>query len=146
MQWFRFNTRSRKPGESVATYVAELRRLAEFCNLKQDATGHIINNDNIQKKLLSEPTLMYTRALEISQGTEEVEKNIREMRAPQHESDKTGPQVTSRQNPYIRFHPILQVEDLFAMLQRGKRFTKLNLSQAYQQLTLHLDSRKYFLL
>ena len=32
MQRFRFNTRSRKPGESVATYVAELRRLAEFCN------------------------------------------------------------------------------------------------------------------
>ena len=32
MQRFQFNTRSRKPGESVATYVAELRRLAEFCN------------------------------------------------------------------------------------------------------------------
>ena len=32
MQRFRFNSRSRKEGESVAAYVAELRRLAEFCN------------------------------------------------------------------------------------------------------------------
>ena len=53
-----------------------------------------INDDNIHKKLLSEPTLTYTRALEIAQGTEEAEKNIREMRAPQRESDKTGPQAT----------------------------------------------------
>ena len=32
MQRFRFNSRSRKEGESVAAYVAELCRLAEFCN------------------------------------------------------------------------------------------------------------------
>jgi len=32
MQCFRFNTRPHKPGESVATYMAKLRRLAEFCN------------------------------------------------------------------------------------------------------------------
>ncbi len=32
MQRFRFNSRSRKAGESVADYVADLRRIAEFCN------------------------------------------------------------------------------------------------------------------
>ena len=32
MQRFCFNSRSRKEGESVAAYVAQLRRLAEFCN------------------------------------------------------------------------------------------------------------------
>ena len=32
MQRFRFNSRSRKEGESVAAYLAELRRLAEHCN------------------------------------------------------------------------------------------------------------------
>lgn len=31
MQRFRFNSRSRKAGESVASYIAELRRLAEHC-------------------------------------------------------------------------------------------------------------------
>ena len=69
MQRFRFNTRSRKPGESVATYVAELRRLAEFCGYGETLEKMIrdrlvtgINDDNIQKKLLSEPALTYNRA------------------------------------------------------------------------------------
>ena len=30
MQLYRFNSRLKEPGESVATYVAELRRLSEF--------------------------------------------------------------------------------------------------------------------
>ena len=32
MQRFHFNSRARKEGESVAEYVAELRKGAEFCN------------------------------------------------------------------------------------------------------------------
>ena len=32
MQRFRFNTRARREGESVADFVADLRHLAEFCN------------------------------------------------------------------------------------------------------------------
>ena len=32
IQRFKFHSRFRNPGESVATYVAELRSLAEFCN------------------------------------------------------------------------------------------------------------------
>ena len=31
VQQFKFNSRSRLPGESVATFVAELRRLSEHC-------------------------------------------------------------------------------------------------------------------
>ena len=48
-------------------------------------------------------------------------------------------------NPAAKLHrqPIPRVEDLFATLQGGKKFTKLDLSQAYQQLPLHPDSRKY---
>ena len=48
-------------------------------------------------------------------------------------------------NPVAKLHrhPILRVEDLFATLQGGKEFTKLDLSQAYQQILLHPDSRKY---
>ena len=40
-------------------------------------------------------------------------------------------------------YPIPKVEDLFATLERGKTFTKLDLSQAYQQLELDTQSRKY---
>ena len=106
MQRFRFNTRSRKPGESVATYVAELRRLAEYCNygntlekMIRDRLVSGINDDNIQKKLLSEPVLSYTRALEIARGAEVAEKNLREMRAPRRERDTAGPQATGKQDP-----------------------------------------------
>ena len=40
-------------------------------------------------------------------------------------------------------YPIPKVEDLFTTLERGKTFTKLDLSQAYQQLKLDVESRKY---
>lgn len=40
-------------------------------------------------------------------------------------------------------YPIPKVEDLFATLKSGKLFTKLDLSQAYQQLSLGEESRKY---
>ena len=48
-------------------------------------------------------------------------------------------------NPVAKLHrhPIPRVDDLFATLQGGQKFTKLDLSQAYQQLPLHPDSRKY---
>ena len=58
MQRFRFNTRVRKPGESLATYVAELRRLAEFCNfeaiLDKMIRDRLVSgiNDNIATKEL----------------------------------------------------------------------------------------------
>ena len=40
-------------------------------------------------------------------------------------------------------NPLHKPEDLFATLVGGKKFTKLDLSQAYQQLTLDNESRKY---
>ena len=40
-------------------------------------------------------------------------------------------------------YPIPKVEDLFAKLSKGKYFSKLDLSQAYQQLLLEEDSKKY---
>ena len=40
-------------------------------------------------------------------------------------------------------YPIAKVEDLFARLSKGKLFSKLDLSQAYQQLTLDENSKKY---
>jgi hypothetical protein len=35
VKWFKFNTRFRKPGESIASYVAELRSLSEQCDFKR---------------------------------------------------------------------------------------------------------------
>ena len=40
-------------------------------------------------------------------------------------------------------YPLPQIEDIFAALQGRKLFSKLDLSQAYQQLPLDSDSRKF---
>ena len=48
-------------------------------------------------------------------------------------------------NPVLHVdqHPIPKAEDLFATLAGGKKFSKLDLSQAYQQVLLHPDDCKY---
>ena len=85
MQRFRFNTRSRKAGESVATYVAELRRLAGFCNFGRSLEDMIrdrlvcgINDETIQRTLLAEPDLTYTKSLSIAKGVEAGAQNLKE--------------------------------------------------------------------
>ena len=51
-------------------------------------------------------------------------------------------------NPVSKLHryPIPKIEDLFAMLDGGKLFTKLDLSQTYQQLNLDANSHKYLVI
>ena len=51
-------------------------------------------------------------------------------------------------NPVSKLHryPIPKIEDIFATLEGGKIFTKLDLSQAYQQLKLDAESEKYLVI
>ena len=51
--------------------------------------------------------------------------------------------VTVNQSLSADSYPLPRVEDIFAALQNGKLFTKLDLSQAYQQLPLDEDSKKF---
>ena len=51
--------------------------------------------------------------------------------------------LTVNQASKLDRYPIPKVEDLFARLAGGKAFTKLDMSQAYQQLLLDEESRKY---
>ena len=106
MQRFRFNSRSRKEGEFVAAYVAELRRLAEFCNfgttldkMLRDRLVWGIKDDSIQKKLLQEKDLTFQRALAIAQGSEAADRNLREMKAPKQELDSNSKGVTVKSEP-----------------------------------------------
>ena len=50
---------------------------------------------------------------------------------------------TVNQASHLDKYPIPKVEDLFAKLAGGERFTKLDMSQAYQQLELDEDSKQY---
>ena len=48
-------------------------------------------------------------------------------------------------NPILNIdqHPIPKPEDLLTVLAGGQRFSKLDLSHAYEQILLHPDDRKY---
>ena len=86
---FRFFSRVRQPGETVADFIAKLRRLAEDCNFEstlermlQDRIVCRINDDAIQKKLLAEEKHTYKCAMELVQGTEATNKHHSEMKTP----------------------------------------------------------------
>ena len=58
MQRFKFNTRVRTRGESIAAYVAALRSLAEFCEFKETLNDMLrdrlvcgVNDERIQRRL-----------------------------------------------------------------------------------------------
>ena len=103
IQRYRFNSRSRNAGESIAAYVADLRRLAEFCNfgttlekMLRDRIVYGVNCEGIQRKLLAERELTYEWDLAISQGSEEADRNLREMRISK---SKPTPSVVIKQEP-----------------------------------------------
>ena len=75
---FRCNTRDRQSEESVANYVAELRRLTEHCDygtslndMLRDRLVCGIKHDHIQQRLLSEGAeRTLEKALQIAQSME----------------------------------------------------------------------------
>lgn len=79
MEIFRFFSRVRQPDETVADFIAELRRLAEDCNfantLERMLQDRIVCSINNQKKLLAEKKLTYRRAVELAQGIEAANKH-----------------------------------------------------------------------
>ncbi|KAG8179018.1 hypothetical protein JTE90_011965 [Oedothorax gibbosus] len=83
---FRFNSRARQAGESVATFVSELRRLSEVCNFGDTLDTMIrdrivcgIQNPEIQRRLLSEKDLKLQSAIDIAVSMETAVKNSLEL-------------------------------------------------------------------
>ena len=80
---FRFNTCERKETQTTGDYVAELRKLSEFCNYSNKLDEHIrdrlvcgIKDNRIQRRLLSEGDLNLQKALEICWAMEQAERNM----------------------------------------------------------------------
>ena len=74
---FRFNKRDRKSGESISSYVAELRRLSEHCeygnnlnDMMRDRLVCGVQNVRIQQKLLAETTLTFETAFKTASAME----------------------------------------------------------------------------
>ena len=84
---YKFHSRVRKAGESIATFVAELRSLSEYCNFGASLDGMIrdrlvcgVNEAAIQKRLLAEPALTYGKAVELALSAETAAQSVRELR------------------------------------------------------------------
>ncbi|XP_041961667.1 uncharacterized protein K02A2.6-like [Alosa sapidissima] len=89
VQRYKFDSRTRKPEESVMEYVAELRRLAQDCNygnkLQQMLRDRLvcgINDERIQRRLLSETELTFDKALSIAVAVETANKNAQDLKNP----------------------------------------------------------------
>ena len=83
---YTFNSRSQKEGESLSTYVAELRKLSNDCDYGESLNEMLrdrlvcgVKDNRIQRRLLAEPELTFTRAMTIAQAMEAAEKNAKEL-------------------------------------------------------------------
>ena len=89
MQRLSFHSRFRKQGESVATFVADLQRLSEYCKFG-DSLAQIlrdrlicgINNDRMQRHLLAESKLTFEKAYKLVQAMETADHDARELQGP----------------------------------------------------------------
>ncbi len=84
---FHFHKRAQAIGESIADYMAELRRLTTHCQFG----GHLdealhdrlvcgLRDVDIERKLLAVPDLTLTKALEIAQGSEAAVKTAKSLK------------------------------------------------------------------
>ena len=89
VQRYRFNSRSRRAGESVAAYVAELRHLSEHCKfgttlneMLRDRLVCGVEEPKIQRRLLAEHDLTFDKAFELAIASESADKNAKDLQQP----------------------------------------------------------------
>ena len=83
---FHFHRRNQAAGETIAEYVAELRRLAAHCDfgdyLEEALRDRLVcglSKESIQKRLLSEASLPLSKAVELSQSMEAADRNAQQL-------------------------------------------------------------------
>ena len=83
---YRFHKRDQAPGETVATYVAELRRMARYCNFGNELDTYLrdrlvcgLKSEATIKKLLQEKDLDLTKAVAIANATEIASRDAAEL-------------------------------------------------------------------
>ena len=84
---YEFNIRQKGEGENIATFVAELRKIAEYYgyggvlkDMLHDRVVCGISHKGIQRRLLQESDLTFDKALEIVQVAETAERDFRRLR------------------------------------------------------------------
>ena len=92
MQRYKFNTCTRNPGESIASYVARLRDLTQYCEfgdtlelMLRDRLVCGVGNEQLQRRLLAEPELTFQKAMKLSQTFESAMQDARKLQdEPKH--------------------------------------------------------------
>ncbi|UYV84160.1 K02A2.6-like [Cordylochernes scorpioides] len=85
----KFSNRARRPGEKISTYIAELKKMAEYCKFGSTIDEAIrdrliagIEDDNIQRKLLGEgDSLTLHRAIEIALALEAAAQDAKDLQS-----------------------------------------------------------------
>ena len=106
VQRFRFNSRCRRSGETVADYVAELRRISEHCQFADSLDAMLrdrlvcgINDQRMQRRLLAEPDLTCKKAVELAQAIESADQNVRDLQKSTPSDLHAITPVEQRQTP-----------------------------------------------
>ena len=93
MQRYRFNTRVRRPHETVSVYLAQLKQLAEYCKfgdtLQQMLRDRLvcgIAQERWQKRLLAEDGLSYDKAVKLLLSMEVAEQEIKDLVPASHKA------------------------------------------------------------
>ena len=99
---FHFHRRFQAADESVAEFLAQLRRLSAHCEFQsyldqalRDRLVCGLRNENIQRRLLAEADLTLTRAFELAQGMEAAERNTKSLKS----TETAIHQVDTKRNP-----------------------------------------------
>ena len=84
---FYFNRRNQLPGESVADFIAELRRLASSCNFGAFLSDALrdrfvcgLRSEAVQRNLIAEEKLELAKAIDMAQKMETAEKNTKDLK------------------------------------------------------------------
>lgn len=95
MERHKFNTRNQRAGETIDSYISDLKIKAKSCNfgdlcqeLFQDRMFCGINNDNMRKVLLHDSDLTLAKAISICQIHEVTEEHNKTLSYPQHSATK----------------------------------------------------------
>ena len=111
VQHFKFHSRCRQPGETVNTYVAELRRITEHCkfdNLESMMYDRLvcgIQDPRIQRRLLAEAKSEFKQAFELAQAMESADRDAKTLINNSSTSGHTIPGQTPRQQQQARRSP-----------------------------------------
>ena len=104
---FHFYRRNQAAGETIAEFVAELRRLSTHCafgaaQLEEALRDRLVcglRSEAIQRKLLSVPELTFADALKTAQGMEAAEMNAQQLKGPDSDSASIHRLATRRRPP-----------------------------------------------